>query len=411
MQLTGGFSSDKELHEGLSTYMAKDNQHEEISHGFIYALLTEPLADAMKTYRDMTLLTRDGLMAVTQNLSILVADKYQKLTENARKQLLWLTKELIKNAVLNVDNIMWCLLRQAAGGDVSQANMFLVEALLDICTEYRAWLEKLPVLIGAVVYTFVRLIEDHSSPMLNSLRGREVKFVVQLIRDRFGDVIPLGRDFVRILQNVARIPEFEALWRDMLQSPKTLHPRFTGVWEILRIRTSRRYLQIRLTPEIERKILFMTNNVKFGSHKRYQDWFQAKYFTTMESHSLRSDLIRFIINAIHPSNDMLSSDLIPRWAIIGWLLTSSTNTTATANSKLALFYDWLFFEAQRDNIMNIEPGILVMYHSIRNHPLVSSTLLDFLCRIMKSFHPKHEDKIRAGVYNSLRNILEKQVRD
>lgn len=392
----------------LSSYMAKDNQHEEISSGFIYAILTEP-ADAMKTYRDMTLLTRDGLMTVTQSLSMLVADKYQKLTDVARRQLLWFTKELIKNAVLNVDNIVWCLLRQAAGGDVSLSNMFLVESLLDICIEYRGWLEKLPMLIAAVVYTFVRLIEDHSSPMLNPLRAKEVKFVVQLIRDRFVDVIPLGRDFIRILQNVARIPEFEALWRDMLQNPKALYPTFTGVWQILRIRTSRRFLQLRLTPDIERKILFMTNNVKFGNHKRYQDWFQAKYFTTLESHSLRSDLIRFIINAIHPSNEMLSSDLIPRWAIIGWLLTSSTNVTATANSKLAIFYDWLFFDPLKDNIMNIEPGILVMYHSIRNHPLVSSTLLDFLCRIIKNFYPKHEENIRAGVYNSLRNILEKQV--
>lgn len=131
---------------------------------------------------------------------------------------------------------------------------------------------------------------------------------------------------------------------------------------------------------------------------------------TSESHSLRSDLIRFIINAIHPTNDMLCSDIMPRWAIIGWLLTSCTNTVALANAKLALFYDWLFFDSAKDNIMNVEPGILVMYHSIRNHPLVSSTLLDFLCRIMKNFYLKNEEKIKAGIYNSLKKILEKQVR-
>lgn len=186
-------------------------------------------------------------------------------------------------------------------------------------------------------------------------------------------------------------------------------PTFTGVWQLLQIRTSRRFLQCRLTPEVERKLHFFTGNVKFGTHKRYQDWFQEKYFSTPESHSLRSDLIRFIINAIHPTNDMLCSDLIPRWAIIGWLLTSCTNPTALANAKLALFYDWLFFDPAKDNIMNVEPGILVMYHSIRNHPLVSSTLLDFLCRIIKHFYPKSEDKIRTGVYNSLKKILEKQV--
>lgn len=160
---------------------------------------------------------------------------------------------------------------------------------------------------------------------------------------------------------------------------------------------------------MERKLIFLTNNVKFGNQKRYQDWFQDRYFTTPESHSLRSDLIRFIINAIHPTNDMLCSDIIPRWAIIGWLLTSCTNTVALANAKLAIFYDWLFFDPQKDNIMNVEPGILVMFHSIRNHPMVSTTLLDFLCRIMRNFYPKGEERIRAGVYNSLRKILEKQV--
>lgn len=153
----------------------------------------------------------------------------------------------------------------------------------------------------------------------------------------------------------------------------------------------------------------MTSSVKFGQHKRYQDWFQEKYFSTPESHSLRSDLIRFIINAIHPTNELLSSDITPRWAIIGWLLTSCTNHIVMANAKLALFYDWLFFDSVKDNIMNVEPGILVMYHSIRNHPFVSATLLDFLCRVMKNFFPKNEEKIRAGVYNSLRKILEKQV--
>lgn len=241
------------------------------------------------------------------------------------------------------------------------------------------------------------------------LRNKEVKFVVGLIRERFVDVIPLGREFVRLLQNVARIPEFEKLWKDILNSPKTLHPQFTGIWQLLQQRTSRKFLAARLTPEIERKVIFLTNNVKFGNHKRYQDWFQDRHFPTPESQSLRSDLIRYIITAIHPTNDMLCSDILPRWAIIGWLLTSCTNPTALANAKLAVFYDWLFFDPNKDNIMNVEPGILVMYQSMKYLPYVSSTLLDFLCKIMKHFYPRGEERIRAGVYNSLRKILEKQV--
>ncbi|XP_067625597.1 integrator complex subunit 3 homolog isoform X2 [Eurosta solidaginis] len=400
--------NEKDMHDILSQLVCKEKQHEDISIGFLYTMLTDPV-NAPKGYRDLTLVARDGMNMVVSNLTMLVAEKYGKLTEVARRQLIWLLRELVKHQVLLVENIVWNCLRQAGGGDVSVKNIFLVEGLLDIFIEYRAWLESQAFLVQTVVYSYVRLIEDHASPSLNTLRQKEVKFIISLIRERFLDIIPLGRDFVRLLQNVARVPEFEQLWREILHHPESLHPTFTGIWQLLQTRTSRRFLQSRLTPEIERKLTFLASSVKFGNQKRYQDWFQDKYFATPESHSLRSDLIRFIINVIHPTNDMLCSDIIPRWAIIGWLISSCTNPIALANAKLSLFYDWLFFDPIKDNIMNIEPGILVMYHSIRNHPFVSSTLLDFLCRIMKNFDVRHEDKIRTGVYNSLNKILEKQV--
>lgn len=42
------------------------------------------------------------------------------------------------------------------------------------------------------------------------------------------DCFIIGRDLVRLLQNVARIPEMELLWRDLLHNPQTLSPQFTG---------------------------------------------------------------------------------------------------------------------------------------------------------------------------------------
>lgn len=400
--------NEKDLHEIISNSLCKEKDHEEISIALIYIILTDSNA-AAKAYTDLTLLTHDGLAFVTNNLAMLVAEKYQRLNDTPRKQLLWFLKELIKNQVLNVDNLVWNILRQASGGDISLKNVALVDGLLDIFIDYRSWLEKDQFLVGTVVYTFLRLLEDHYGPQFNNLHSKEVAFVISLIRDRFADIMPLGREFVRLLQNVSRIPEFEALWKDILHNPKQLCPSFNGVMQLMQTKTSRRFLRCRLTPDVERKLHFLISNVKFGNQKRYQDWFQEKYFTTPESQSLRSDLIRFIIGAIHPTNDMLCSDIIPRWAVIGWLLTSCTNAVAQANAKLSLFYDWLFFDPLKDNIMNIEPGILVMYHSIKNHPLVSCTLLDFLCRIMKHFYPKGEDRVRTGIYNSLRIILDKQV--
>jgi len=78
-------------------------------------------------------------------------------------------------------------------------------------------------------------------------------------------------------------------------------------------------------PKFSIIFIFIDLKVRFGVHKRYQDWFQRQYLSTPESQSLRCDLIRFIVGVIHPTNELLGSDIIPRWAVIGWLLTTCTN--------------------------------------------------------------------------------------
>ncbi|XP_008559612.1 integrator complex subunit 3 isoform X2 [Microplitis demolitor] len=405
--LTAGLS-EKEVHDTLNNAVCKDKTHEEVSLGLLVVILTDP-QDALKSYRDLTLITRDGLAIVLGHLNQLVLERYLRLNDITRSQLLWLLRELIKANVAGVDNLCLSLLRHAAGGDTSPRNIYLVEALLDIFQDNRQWLDKFPFLVASIVYTYLRLIEDHSAPHLQQLRSREVTFTVALIRERIVDCLVIGRDLVRLLQNVARLPEFESLWRDLLTNPKSINQNLTGVLQLLQTRTSRRFLQSRLTPDMERKLVFLTGSVRFGNHKRYQDWFQRQYLATPESQSLRCDLIRFIVGVIHPTNELLCSDIIPRWAVIGWLLTTCTSTVAASNAKLALFYDWLFFDPEKDNIMNIEPAILVMHNSMRSHPAVTATLLDFLCRIIPNFYPALTDKVRNGIFSSLRQILEKRV--
>ncbi|KAF2881057.1 hypothetical protein ILUMI_25118 [Ignelater luminosus] len=405
--LTSGLS-DKDAHDALNNALLKEKGHEEVSLGLLVTILTEP-HNAVKCYRDLTLITRDGLGLVLTHLSQLVLDRYLRFNDVVKSQLLWLVREMIKNSVSNVDNLCWNLMRHAAGGDTSPRNINLIESLLDVFIEYKSWLERFPVLLASVVYTYLRLLEDHNAAYLANLRQKEVTFLITILREKFFECLVIGRDLVRLLQNVARIPEFEQLWRDMLLAPKSLSPSFNGILQLLQTRTSRRFLQSRLTPEMERKLVFLTSQVRFGNHKRYQEWFQRQYLATPESQSLRCDMIRFIVGVIHPTNELLCSDIIPRWAVIGWLLTTCTSSVAVSNAKLALFYDWLFYESEKDNIMNIEPAILVMHHSMRSHPAVSATLLDFLCRIITNFYPPLSDKVRSGIFSSLRQILDKRV--
>ncbi|XP_059474245.1 integrator complex subunit 3 isoform X2 [Neocloeon triangulifer] len=410
-KLTSGLS-EKESNDVLNSTISKDPRcHDEICIGLMVAVLLDPQS-AAKSYRDLTLIARDGMNTVVQNLTQIAVERFSKLSEVVWHQLLWFTRELIRNSVNGVDILCWNVLRNISGGDVSPRNLAVAEYMLDVFMEYRAWLDKNSFLVASVVYTYLRLIDDHGgnhTQALAPLRQKEVTFTVSLLREKFNDCLVIGRDLVRLLQNVARIPEFESLWKDVYHNPKVLSPNFTGVQQLMQTRTSRRFLQSRLTPDMEKKIVFLTSNVRFGNHKRYQDWFQRQYLNTPESQSLRCDLIRFIVGVIHPTNELLCSDIIPRWAVIGWLLTTCTSTVAAANAKLALFYDWLFFEPEKDNIMNIEPAILVMFHSMRSHPAVTATLLDFLVKIIPNFYPALSEKVQAGIFASLKTILDKRV--
>ena len=58
--------------------------------------------------------------------------------------------------------------------------------------------------------------------------------------------------------------------------------------------------------------------------------------------------------------------------------------------------------------MNIEPGILVMYHSLRNHFQLTATLLDFLCRSALEFFQQGQPS-KECVRNAFRTILSKKV--
>lgn len=404
--------SVKECHDAYVKYIAINNQHnmEELTMGFLVAILVEQDGQQNKYYRDLVSISKDGLSLFSTYLNIIILERINKLREHSLKQIFWIEHQLMKANTVTAETICSNLIRQTAGGDISPRNLCLVETLLDLLIENRNWLiNSTSFMVPTIIYTFMRLISDHLGPNQAALRQKEVDFVIGLIKEKFLECMHIGRDFLRLLYNIVKIPEFEKLWHDIYNNPKSLHPSFTNPIQLLSNRTPRRLFQSRLTIEMERKINFLATQVKFGNQKRYQDWLHKQYLSTPESLSLRCDLIRYICTIIHPGNEVLCSDIIPRWAIIGWLLATCTTSVSAANSKLALFFDWLVYDAKTDNIMNIEPGILVMYYSVRSHPAVAAGLLDFLCRIPSTFAPKLNEHIKSGIKKSLQQILEKRV--
>lgn len=401
----------RECQEIYNEYIASNPaQHtDELTLGLLVAILIER-ENQSDFYRDIVTFSKDSLFAFSNYLNIIIVERITKLSDHSIKQLFWVASQLVKGGVASAENTCSSLIRQTAKGDLSPRNVFMAECLIDFLIENRPWLLNSNTFIGpTAIYNVTRLIIDHCAPSYDALRQKETDFVVGLIREKFDFVIAIGKDFLRLLSGlIQKVEKFDQLYNDICgDNPKVLHPNYEGLKQLLTTRTPRRLLQSCLTFDMERKISYLATQVRFGSQKRYQDWFQKQYLSGWGRITLRSDLIRYICTIIHPTNEVLCSDIIPRWAIIGWLLT--TNDQVLSKCRQALFYDWFAFDPKTDNIMNIEPAILVMYYSVRLHPQVTAMLVEYLCRVHKSFNIKVGGIVRTSIKASLQQVLDKKV--
>ena len=458
--------SDSSLFNELSNYSNQLKSHyDDVCNALLYSILTDP-SNGARCLRNLFLcnnisfnytpanqnnsgpnnelntMNQSGMSTsygvLINNLHTIITENYSRLQDIPRQQLVWLLKELVKARVNQCEKLMLQMLRNIQSGSLAEKNYWLAESLLDIFTELTTqsitteasalpagslWIYSHIELMTQTIYTYLRIIADHAQAVaLNQLRQRESEFCIQVLRERWNDCMLIGRDLVRLLQNLAKLSEFEQLWRDIVLAPQVLSPQFAqmgGLAHLMRQSTRRRCLISRLTVDMERKIYFIITSVKSGQQKRYLDWFQRQYLNTPESQTLRVDLMRYICVVVHPTNEQLNSGLTPRWALCSWLINSCTNQIESANLKLALYFDWLFYDAKKDNIMLIEPAILLMFNSIRP-PIVGATpntannsltsqLFDFLCRISTSYHWPLKDFILNGIMQSFKDSVEKRV--
>lgn len=220
----------------------------------------------------------------------------------------------------------------------------------------------------------------------------------------------VGRDLIRLLQDLVFVPEFKDLWSDLLFYPEKFGVSdFMDISQIYRTRTSSHFFLLTITPEMETQLRFLLTYVKWGNQKRYQSWFAKKHFCTPGSETVIVDIIRFICAAHHPSNEIIQSNVISRWAIIGWLLNCCRKNYFLANVKLALFYDWLFFDEKMDNIMNIEPAMLLMVNSVNQYVDITQTLLEFLFLLVDNYDVQRRELILKGVSSSFSLLVKKGV--
>ncbi|XP_031277160.1 integrator complex subunit 3 homolog [Pistacia vera] len=389
-------------------------EYSQLNSAILYGVLTEPHL-AKVHIKHLHAVVTDGYGLFVSLLVKIVNELYVKLFYSVKSQLIWVTKEMIDVLAVGFDGLLCCLLRQIVGGDFSDVNLWLCFELVNVFLgKWDCLLEEEPLVLSSALYTFLRLLADHcrfsSNEKLDPLKQLEIEYCVKMLREQFHLCLKVGRDLVRLLQDLVHVPVFRAIWKDLALNPNEFKtPGFSDLSQLDHLRTSSRYFLLRITPEMENQLRFLLTHVKLGRQKRYQVWFTKKFIFGPERETLIVDIVRFICCGHHPSNEVLQSEVIPRWAVIGWLLKCCRKKYVEANVKLALFFDWLFFEESLDNIMNIEPAILLMVCSIPQYIDVTHTLLDFLFLLVDNYDMDRSDIIVRGVTSAFGALVQKGV--
>ncbi|KAG0358330.1 Integrator complex subunit 3 [Gamsiella multidivaricata] len=429
--------SEIDIHNQLQASASSSMQkHAEIINGLVYGILTHNAdtnnsantnntnssssstsggpgqsisSSPTELFRHMNLVARDSLaFAVKQTRHFCTLLQFHKIKPQVREQLLWLVGQFTEVRVHGIEQLYMSLLRQIRGGDVSRANIQHAEGMLQLLeTHLQSFVYSIPNLVAYSCYTYLRIMLDHGR--YAALRQHEAMFCARLLRERFRDCSDIGRDLVRALQDVARIKPIEEIWINLLYSPEKLNPQLEGLHQLTAMPTKDQYLQSRLTFDMEHKILHILKFINNGQHHRNLQWFVERYLSSPEADGLYCDLIRYICGVYHPSNAVLASSIVPRYVVIGSIFRTIRSNVTAANVKLALFYDWLFYDPGRDNIMDIEPAILLMENSVERYPYITAILLEFLHFTIENYHPSLRDYIHKHIGMAAQDLVKKGV--
>lgn len=302
------------------------------------------------------------------------------------------------------------LLRQIVAGDHGRRNTELCTAVLSLLTRNRDWLYSQPSLIPFVFYSIGRLAaEEGLDP---TVLGTALSFLRELLKSRYRECWVMGRDFCRVLQALCHFEPMRSFWTWFTTPTDPANPLSAPITEVLRQPSHKKYIACRLTPLMETEILYMMEQVKGGRQVPYETWFQETHMPKGPSddpNALIADLIRYIVAVYHPSNAVLASSVVQRWAVITWLYKMIINEKAAFDAQLAIFFDWFFFDPTVDSIMNVEPGCLVLLKGMAKLPVISLGALSYLSFYRHQFGTYPPQAVAKNIDLAMRVCLEKGV--
>lgn len=208
--------------------------------------------------------------------------------------------------------------------------------------------------------------------------------------------LKIGRDVIRALQDVGHVKVFHDILLEI--------SRGASFKEVGGTPTTRQILMARITPEMERDISFLLNNVTYAQQKYYQGWLFSKYFVG-DCEYIIPDVVRYVCCICDPPEENKARDILDRWAFVGWLYSQMRTDGGKSLVKQAVFYDWYWFNPEVDKVSFLEPAAGVMSYSLAQYREMTATFLEFLVISSEVYCVKEKSFIIGNIKKSFKALV------
>jgi hypothetical protein len=275
-------------------------------------------------------------------------------------------------------------------------------------------------IIGALFIKILRMLaENHflyNVPNYKDIICEEIFLIGKIWASKRDNVLAIGKELIRLLIPLAKsnIDEITTVIEDIstmkaADNTSMCYKLLTTPPNYIHINTfsTSFYTCINIPPLMERMLLYLLTDVRRYNYIKYITWMFKKFNIISDSEkTLLTDIARYIITSW--SMVKVKSEITPRWLIIGYLLKACKSEVINSEIKQAIFYDWLFYNKDRD-LLSIEPGVLVIFNSIKEFSDMTMELIEFLDIYSENFSPVFKTKIRENICEAFKHSEVVQV--
>jgi len=364
-----------------------------IVKALIYAILTTSPNKARQALEYVIAVPEESHKNIKQDMNWVISRKFYRLEPKAQEQVLWFMEELIIADSPFADQLLYSVVRQIQGGRVTKISVKLSNNLMDLVEKHRRWFLSHEVLAASVIYTLLRLIENHTHKELQKVKEREISVVVPVIKEIGWE--KLGRDGVRVLLHLQDIPIMREVLNELQRTDPT--SKKLTLFQVLTTPTDPMVISSRIPPVVSDLLGRALRDLPQKNLQDITTKIRTEYLTGNAKEYYAMDIIRYLLRVFDCSK--LPPKTIRIHSLVAFLMRArwskkkgSTNTASEKRKRFlvleAILFDLLHF-SMVDDIRRAQPvfNLLKTFQQPQNRDIAIMLIEQIVSTLTSANYP------------------------